>query len=248
METLFIGKNLLRFDELPSTNSWLIEGLSTQLFPEGTVVFAVHQTQGKGQRGSNWDSQISNSLTFSILLKPTFLPIATMFDLSVCVALALCNCLNELRPGFKVKWPNDIYFGNKKIAGVLIENQMNKSICQNAVIGIGLNVNQEFFTGLPKATSLKQIVGVHFRVENIMERICELLEAKYLKLKSGAYNTLFKEYLGLMYWLNESHTFRSNKHEFRAVLKSVLRNGRLLLEFPDGQQRDFDIKEIEFIE
>ena len=248
METLFIGKNLLRFEELPSTNSWLMEGLSTQLFPEGTVVFAAHQTQGKGQRGSGWDSEVSNSLTFSILLKPTFLPLATMFDLSICVALALCNCLNEIRPGFKVKWPNDIYFENKKIAGVLIENQMHKSVCQNAVIGIGLNVNQESFANLPKATSLKQIVGVHFRVENIMERICELLEAKYLRLKSGAYDSLFNEYLGLMYWFNESHLFKYNNQEYRAVLKSVLRNGRLLLEFTEGQQRDFDIKEIEFID
>ena len=119
-----------------------MSSISNQKFFEGTVVVASVQTNGKGQRGSQWFSQQYKSLTFSVLLKPSFLLPIYAFDLSICVALALTDSLNKLRSGFKIKWPNDIYFQDKKIAGVLIENQMSQFVYQNAVVGIGLNVNQ----------------------------------------------------------------------------------------------------------
>lgn len=247
METLFIGKNYLKFDELPSTNSWLMERLSVQHFPEGTVVFAKHQTQGKGQRGTVWTAEQTSSLTFSVLLKPTFLPIANAYDLSICIALALHDCLNELRPGFKIKWPNDIYFEDKKVAGVLIENQMNKSSYQNAVVGIGLNVNQKSFVNLPNAISLKQILGVQFPVDKVLERLCETIEGRYLQLRASKYEHLKQSYLNSMYRYNETHSFRSQKMEFTATIIDVLRSGRLLMELPNGEKQDFDIKEILFL-
>ena len=154
MDTLFVGKNCFKFDEISSTNDWLIERISTQKFHEGTVVLASFQTKGKGQRGSEWLSQANKSLTFSVLLKPSFLLPIHAFDLSICVALALSVSLNKLRLGFKIKWPNDIYFQDKKIAGILIENQMSQSVYQNAIVGIGLNVNQVHFDDLSNAISL----------------------------------------------------------------------------------------------
>ena len=105
METLFIGKKYYSFQELPSTNTWLMESLVALKLPEGTLVLADHQTEGKGQFGAIWSSEPSSSLTFSILLKPIFLPISNTYDISICVALAIHDCLNELRPGFKIKWP-----------------------------------------------------------------------------------------------------------------------------------------------
>ena len=103
--------------------------------------FALRQTTGKGQRGSKWFSQSFKSLTFSVLLKPSFLSPIHAFDLSICVALALSDSLNKLRSGFKIKWPNDLYFQDKKIAGVLIENQMNRFLYQNAVVGKRMLIN-----------------------------------------------------------------------------------------------------------
>ena len=126
MDTLFIGKTCIKLDEISSTNDWLMSRISNQKFHEGTVVVTSVQTDGKGQRGSQWFSQSNKSLTFSVLLKPSFLAPIHAFDLSICVALALSDSLNKLRLGFKIKWPNDIYFEDKKIAGVLIENQMNR--------------------------------------------------------------------------------------------------------------------------
>jgi len=125
MDTLFVGKNFFTLDEISSTNDWLMTRMLSQKFHEGTVVLASIQTNGKGQRGSQWFSQPYKSLTFSVLLKPSFLSPIHAFDLSICVALALSDSLNKLRSGFKIKWPNDIYFEDIKIAGVLIENQMN---------------------------------------------------------------------------------------------------------------------------
>ncbi len=247
METLFIGKKYYSFQELPSTNTWLMESLVAHKLPEGTLVLADHQTEGKGQFGAIWSSEPSSSLTFSILLKPIFLPISNTYDISICIALAIHDCLNELRPGFKIKWPNDIYFENKKVAGILIENQIHKSSCEHSVVGIGLNVNQTEFFKLPKATSLKQIIGVNFPVQNLLDRLCETIEARYLQLRANMYPSLLKSYLEHMYWFNEIHTFQTDALQFNASIIGVLRNGRLLLKFSDGSKRDFEIKELQFI-
>jgi len=247
METLFIGKNYLKFEELTSTNTWLMERLSTQAFPEGTLVLAMKQTAGKGQRGTWWTADLFNSLTFSLLLKPIFLPISNVYDLSVCISLAIHDCLNELRPGFKIKWPNDIYFHNKKVAGILIENQISKTLYQNAVVGVGLNVNQSEFLNLPNATSLKQILGVNFPVDKVLERLCETMEARYLQLRAGKYESLLKSYLKNLYWFNETRVFKTNNVEFTAAIIDVLRNGRLVLKLKDGSIQDFDIKQLSFV-
>ena len=247
IETLFIGKNSFSFEEMDSTNDWLMKQLFAKKLAEGTLVIAKQQTKGKGQRGATWNAEEVGALTFSILLKPDFLHLSNAFDLSLCVALALSDCLNELRPGFSIKWPNDIYFEDKKIAGVLIENQISKSVYQNAVVGIGLNVNQVNFDDLPNAISLKQITGVHFQIEQVMERVCECLEARYLQLKSGQFESLKAEYISQLYWYRESHFFQVEQNVLEGEIKDVLTDGSLLVAFKDGSVRAFDIKEIAFV-
>ena len=248
MKTLFIGKKCFKFDEVLSTNNWLLDQISIKDFNEGTVVFALHQTKGKGQRDSSWMAQNSKSLTFSVLLKPSFLAVSNAFDLSLIVALAVHDCLNELRPGFYIKWPNDIYFRDKKIAGVLIENQMSKSVYQNAVVGIGLNVNQDEFEDLPKAISLKQIVKLELPLEKVLERLCETLEARYLQLRANKYKLLKSEYLSKLYGFNEVRFFKINNELIEAKIVDVLRNGRLQVMLTNDDLRDFDIKEVKFFE
>ena len=247
MNTLFVGKNCFKFDEISSTNDWLMMRISNQKFHEGTVVFASVQTHGKGQRGSQWFSQSNKSLTFSVLLKPSFLAPIHAFDLSICVALALSDSLNKLRLGFKIKWPNDIYFEDKKIAGVLIENQMNRFVYQNAVVGIGLNVNQLHFDDLSNAISLKQITGLEFPVEKVMEHICESLEARYLKLRSGHFKDLKKAYMSNLYGLNQLQSFFVDNKKLNGKIINVLRNGFLQIELMSGEICDYDIKEIKLL-
>ena len=247
MDTLFVGKNCFKLDEINSTNDWLMMRISNQKFHEGTVVLASIQTNGKGQRGSQWFSQPYKALTFSVLLKPSFLSPIHAFDLSICVALALSDSLNKLRSGFKIKWPNDIYFEDKKIAGVLIENQMNRSVYQNAVVGIGLNVNELHFDELSNAISLKQIIGIEFPVEKVMEHICESLEARYLMLRSGHFKDLKNAYMSNLYGLNQVQSFMVDNKKLNGKIIDVLRNGFLQIELMDGKIRDYDIKEIKFL-
>ena len=247
MDTLFVGKNCFKLDEISSTNDWLMTRISNQKFHEGTVAFASVQTNGRGQRGSQWFSQPYKSLTFSVLLKPSFLSPIHAFDLSICVALALSDSLNKLRTGFKIKWPNDIYFEDKKIAGVLIENQMNRSVYQNAVVGIGLNVNQLHFDELSNAISLKQIIGIEFPVEKVMEHICESLEARYLMLRLGHFKDLKNAYMSNLYGLNKLQSFMVDNKKLNGKIIDVLRNGFLQIELMDGKIRDYDIKEIKFL-
>ena len=247
MDTLFVGKNCFKLDEISSTNDWLMTRISNQKIHEGTVVFASVQTNGKGQRGSQWFSQPYKSLTFSVLLKPRFLSPIHAFDLSICVALALSDSLNKLRSGFKIKWPNDIYFEDKKIAGVLIENQMNRFVYQNAVVGIGLNVNELHFDELSNAISLKQIIGIEFPVEKVMEHICESLEARYLMLRSGYFKDLKNAYMSNLYGLNQVQSFIVDNEKLNGKIIDVLRNGFLQIELMDGKIRDYDIKEIKFL-
>ena len=247
MDTLFVGKNCFKLDEISSTNDWLMSRISNQKFHEGTVVVTSVQTNGKGQRGSQWFSQPYKSLTFSVLLKPIFLSPIHAFDLSICVALALSDSLNKLRSGFKIKWPNDIYFEDKKIAGVLIENQMNRSVYQNAVVGIGLNVNQLHFDKLSNAISLKQILGIEFPVEKVMEHICESLEARYFMLRSGHFKDLKNAYMSNLYGFNKLQSFMVNNKKLNGKIIDVLRNGFLQIELIDGKICNYDIKEIKFL-
>lgn len=247
METLFVGKNIFKFDEIPSTNDWLMNHLLEQKLTEGTLVLAKHQTKGKGQRGSSWEAEASKSLTFSILFKPHFLKLAQAFDMSICVALAIQDCLSELRPGFSIKWPNDIYFEDQKIAGILIENQISKSTYQHAVVGIGLNLNQTHFENLPQAVSLKQIIGVDFACQQVLERICECLETRYLQLRSGGYEDLKKTYLSNLYWLHQSHSFEVAGRIREGMITDVLRDGSLQVDFGNHELQSFDVKEIVFV-
>ena len=152
-----------------------------------------------------------------------------------------------MRSGFKIKWTNDIYYKDKKIAGDLIENQMSQFVYQNAVVGIGLNVNQRHFDDLSNAISLQQIIGLEFPVEKVMEHICESLEARYLMLRSGHFKDLKMAYMSNLYGLNQLQSFLVDNKKLNGKIINVLRNGFLQIELIDGKICDYDIKEIKFL-
>ncbi len=247
IDTLFIGRNSFYFEEISSTNEWLMKENFQRQMAEGTIVFATDQKNGKGQRDNKWIAENFNSLTFSILLKPSFIKPCQAFDISICSALAINQCLNDLRPGFSIKWPNDIFFDDKKISGILIENQFRNNNYINAIVGIGLNINQKNFKDLPKAISLRQIIGVSFPPEKIMIKICELLEGFYLQLRAGNYKLLKERYILSLYGFGKWRFFKTRKTTFRGKIKNVLRSGHLQIESLDGSLQDFDIKQLKFL-
>jgi BirA family biotin operon repressor/biotin-[acetyl-CoA-carboxylase] ligase len=252
METLFIGKSLHFLHEVESTNTYAMNLLRNVNPIEGTVIHTDHQTKGKGQRGAVWASKMGQNVTMSVILKPTFLIQNRSFYLSKIAALALYDVLTDIdakgQYDIKIKWPNDILINQKKIAGILIENNLSDKSFQYSVIGIGFNVNQTEFDGLLNATSLSFAFGKNFERLSVMMHIWAKLEKWYLKLKEGRMDLIDETYLKCLLGLNQLLDFEdSNGYRFAAIPKSVTTQGKLILLMPDNEERDFDIKELKFL-
>ena len=245
--TLFIGKKLIFMPECHSTNSLALELCQQSYVPEGTLVITDWQTAGRGQRGNTWESHPGMNLTFSVILKPTFLAIKDQFSLSMITSLAIRDYLAAMcsDPVF-IKWPNDILVKQSKICGTLIENQLMGQQFTYAVVGIGLNINQQQFN-IPMATSLSLIVGKDFDLQDVLEGLLSHLESRYLQLRQGRAQQLKEDYLKYLYRFNEHHTFQSGDDQFGGKILGIDDQGRLRVLIRD-QERDFGVKEISFVD
>jgi len=250
MNTLFIGKNVLFLPEVDSTNTYAINLLRNVNVLDGTIVYTNNQTQGKGQRGAVWTSEIGKNIILSVILQPSFLDVKKSFYVSKITALACYDVLTEiLNPSqydIKIKWPNDILVNKKKIGGILIENNLSGNALQHAVIGIGLNVNQENFGDLDLlATSIKCLKSEDFQTSEILESICSKLEKWYFKLKENKLEYIHSNYLSHLFGLNQINHFVDNTgFSFYAEIMDVEENGKLLVKNVNNDFLTFDIKEI----
>jgi len=244
--TLFIGKNLIFVPECHSTNDLAIEKSHEPGVPEGTVIVTDNQTAGRGQRGNTWKASPGMNLTFSVILKPTFLDLKDQFYLNIITALAVRDLLQtRTEADVKVKWPNDVLVDGKKICGVLIENQLKGNRFTNTVIGIGLNINQQVFD-LSAATSLSLVTGKAYVLSEILEQLLSRLEARYLDLVHGNVQKLISHYHEALYWRNNTHQFSSRGEVFNGIIRGVDNTGRLQMEI-DGEVRLFVEKEIVYL-
>jgi BirA family biotin operon repressor/biotin-[acetyl-CoA-carboxylase] ligase len=247
---LFVGQNLVTIKQVDSTNSFLKNLLSnSKPVPEGTVIMAEEQYAGRGQQQNTWHSEPGKNLTFSLLLKPHFLPLDTQFDLNRAVSLGVYDALQPLLGNkLKIKWPNDIYYGDRKLGGMLIENTVQGSQLKDSVIGIGLNINQENFpAGASNATSVKQILQKDYDLTLLLSEICKHTEVYYLKLKAGRIEFVRNTYLSRLYWLNEVKSFECNGEIFNGIVKNVRPNGLLVIENTNRQLLEFNLKELKFL-
>ena len=212
------------------------------------VVWAERQSAGRGQRGHTWHSSEGENLTFSVVLTPTFLPINEQFLLSEVVALALVRTLKEYDIECRIKWTNDIYAGDRKIVGILIEHSLSGDTLSRTVVGIGLNINQvDFPDYLPNPTSMAVERGVKFQRREVLERIIANLEELYSALERGQKSRIEQEYIETMYHLNQPHTYAYPDGErFMATIRGVRHSGELCLEHTDGVVREYAFKEVEF--
>lgn len=247
--TVFIGKVLLHFYSLPSTNAYAQELLSKSRPTEGTVILTANQTEGRGQIGSSWLSEPNTNLTFSLILYPHFLPIQRQFALSQAVALATRDFIAEkTSKTASVKWPNDIYINSKKVGGILIQNTLSGKKIQSSIIGIGLNVNQKQFSdSLTKASSLSIETGTTFDLETTLTDILQKIEYRYLQLRFGKLAQIQQDYLEHLYLYNQTASFCIPGEEpFKAKIITINQEGQLGLD--DGASiRYFGIKEIQFL-
>ncbi|HTD39666.1 MAG TPA: biotin--[acetyl-CoA-carboxylase] ligase [Mucilaginibacter sp.] len=246
---LFVGQNLITIKQIDSTNNFLKESLSnSKPFSEGTVIMAESQYAGRGQQQNRWHSEDGKNLTFSILLKPVFLPLAQQFDLTRAVSLGIINAITPLLGNqLKIKWPNDIYYADDKLGGILIENMVQGGQIKNSVIGIGLNINQEVFPlDVPNPVSLRQILRRDYDLKILLSDICKNIEVAYLNLKAGKFDLVRKAYLERLYWLNERKMFKARDLIFEGIIENVRDDGFLILNNGSGAS-EYTQKEIEFL-
>lgn len=213
------------------------------------VVWAEHQTAGRGQRGHVWHSTEGDNLTFTVVLTPTFLPVVEQFLLSEVVALALVATLAEYDIACHIKWTNDIYAGDRKITGVLIEHSLAGDTLARTIVGIGLNVNQTTFPDdLPNPTSMAVERGTVFDRKEVLVRFLENLARLYARLEAGDKAAIEAQYRATMYHLDERHAYAYPTGErFMATIRGVQPSGELLLEHDDGTIRAYAFKEVEFM-
>lgn len=242
-----MGHSVVFMPECHSTNdeaSRLIESSSKVL--EGTVVITSNQTSGRGQRGNTWISEPGKNLTFSIVIKPTFLSAQDQFLLNKAFSLGLYDYLSStLDASVKIKWPNDMVVNDKKICGILIENQIQGQNIQHSVVGIGLNVNQDNFS-MPTATSMKVLRGNDFLLEKELNELLGYLETRYIQLRSGNLEELSNDYHASLYWLRERHMFKKAEEIFEGEITGIDPFGKLKINV-DGTTEYFELKQIQFL-
>jgi BirA family biotin operon repressor/biotin-[acetyl-CoA-carboxylase] ligase len=242
--------NIIRLRETASTNNYLRELLasSREQLSEGVVISADYQTKGRGQVGNVWESEDGKNLLFSMLLFPSSIEANQQFVLSKMVSLAVTGVLKEEIDDVFIKWPNDIYWRDKKIAGILIENDLCGSNIQYCVIGIGLNINQEsFLSNAPNPVSLKQITGKTYDREDLLKRIVKRIYMLYIQLLREELNCFDEEYKKSLYRHDGLHEYRANNENFKASIVDILPSGHLVLQTENGTQRTFAFKEVSIV-
>ena len=253
--TLFIGKELMHLDSVDSTNNYVKNLLTAEKRPnEGLLVFADDQFAGKGQLGNSWISKPGENIIASVLLYPVFLEPHQIYFLNKAVALAVQETITEiimeknaLIGTVKIKWPNDIFIGEKKVAGILIENSLKTSRIENCVVGIGLNVNQIFaHQSTLNAVSIKEIIGEDVDLNKVLNILCTRLEKYYLMLRAFNFQQIDKQYHSCLFGVGEVRNFIVNDAPIKGIIKGVGENGLIHVEI-DSINKEFDLKEIEFI-
>lgn len=224
-----IGKNLIQFESIGSTNDYATELLSKSNPTDGTVITASFQTTGHGQFDRKWESKQGENLLLSLILYPHFMPTDQQFTLSMVTVLSIIDYLKDKNITAKVKWPNDIYVENNKIAGILIKNSIVGSKINSSIIGIGLNINQKKFESNVHSTSMSLETGSNFDVTKCLSDFCLFFEQIYNDQKSGSKMDLYATFEPLIYGLNEKITLQKNQSETDMIIKGIDGYGRLKL-------------------
>lgn len=241
---------IIRLRETESTNDYLKELIAAQrnVLAEGTVVFADFQTKGRGQNGNFWESEDGKNILASVYFSPSHIDPKNQFIISQLVSLALIDVLQEEVSDLSIKWPNDIYWKDKKLAGILIENELLGDRILHSVIGIGLNVNQLHFSpSCPNPVSLANITGKQYDRESLLHRLIERLYLFYMKVLRDEMTNLEEEYFAHLFRREGFHLFERHDEQFLARIVNVQSNGQLVLQTQKGQLIKCSFKEIRFI-
>lgn len=239
---------IIRLEETTSTNNYLRNRVGKESLPEGSVAVAEFQTSGRGQVGNTWESEPGMNLMFSVILYPDFLPANRQFLISQIAALSVKEMLDEYISDITVKWPNDIYWKDRKICGMLIENDLMGHSLFCSVIGIGININQQkFLSNAPNPVSLAQITGREYDREEILNHFLKRFYDRYLGLILEKDEEIQRDYMSALYRRDGFHPYRDEQGDFQACIRDIEPTGHLILELPDGETRRYAFKEVSVV-
>lgn len=238
---------IIRLEETDSTNTYLRQHAS-QMEAWMTVVTAEYQTAGRGQGVHTWESNRSENLLFSVLTHPVMVPVRSQFLLSEAGALALKEVLDGYTDGITLKWPNDIYWNDRKLSGTLIETSIGGGRIKNCVFGIGLNVNQKTFeSDAPNPVSLAQILGHDIDREQLFKQIVAAFEKYYRMLENRQYDAISALYHEALYRRQGFYMYEDGDGRFEGAIVEVGDDGLLVLRDRDGRFREYEFREVKFV-
>jgi BirA family biotin operon repressor/biotin-[acetyl-CoA-carboxylase] ligase len=241
------GWPVINLSIVDSTNSYILRLIESGKASRELVVNARFQSQGRGQESNTWESDPYQNLTFSLYLLPNYLKGDNMFVLNQAISLSIIDFLKDYQILSHIKWPNDILIGNKKIAGILIENSFIGDTFQYAVIGIGLNVNQELFCcAKQRAISMKTLLGKDLNLDIAFQHLLNAINFRVSMLKNADFNRIISEYKENLYLLNSWSNYSTNGNTFKGKIVDVKTTGELCVSLEDGKIKTFQNKEIVF--
>jgi len=241
--------HIIKLNAIDSTNTYLKKISSKEEMDDYTVVITKHQTQGRGQMGTIWDSEKGKSLMCSVFKGCSSVSIKNQFFISIVTSLAIIKVLQSFSVSkIRIKWPNDILSENKKLCGILIENVIKNNSLEASIIGIGLNVNQTEFDNLPNASSLRIITGTVFDLDELLQLILKNLKYYFSILEKGHLKVLKNEYENLLFRKNKPSTFKNQQgFVFAGFIKGINEIGQLQIILEDEVLKEFDLKEIQLL-
>lgn len=248
-----IGSPFIELQSVDSTNNYARKQVYADLAQHGMAIFAHEQVAGKGQRGRVWKSQKNENIALSVLINPQPLGIRDQFQLSVCVAVSLMEFFRRYAgDDTTIKWPNDLYWQDRKAGGILIEsviggreqpgneNLHTSAIWKWAIAGMGINVNQTLFSpDLPNPVSLKQITGKTFSPADMAKELCTILHKNYKALLENGFEPLYEKYIAGLYKKGKVVKLKKESRVFEATIKTVLPDGKLVIQHTIEEIIDF---------
>ena len=239
---------MIHLESTQSTSLYLRELSNKEKVNEFTLIRADFQTAGRGQRGNSWEAAEGKNLLFSFLVQPSFLLAKNQFLLSQITSLAIKEELDNYAEDFSIKWPNDIYWKDKKICGMLIENDLSGMYITQSIAGIGININQEQFNSpAPNPVSLKQITGTEHDKEDILAKILNRYHDYYTDLKNGNTDHIANKYRKALFRNEGMYPFIDANGEFQAEIIGIEPDGQLILKDENGKERRFMFKEVQYV-
>jgi BirA family transcriptional regulator, biotin operon repressor / biotin---[acetyl-CoA-carboxylase] ligase len=245
---MIIGSSVRHYEKVSSTNTLAAALLRESKPPEGTVITASFQESGRGQAGNSWESEPGSNLLMSVILYPVMLRPAEQFVISQMVSLAVHDLVALHTAEARIKWPNDIYVGDDKIAGILIENTIMGETLGSTVAGIGLNVNQTLFTGgAPNPVSLASVTGTGHDLQAVTGKLISLLDSRYGMIMRGETAALARDYHEVLYRSGRWHRYTDEGGEFEGMIEQVRPDGMLAVLRKEGKRTMYAFKEIDYI-